>query len=42
MFGQFKDFPYDSELTVNEVKQVDLAILGQPIGGGQQLDKGSR
>ena len=39
--GKFRDFPYDPELTDNEVKQVDLAILGQNVTGGQQLDKGS-
>ena len=39
--GQFKDFPYDPELTDNEAQQVDLAILGQKVSGGQQLDKGS-
>lgn len=39
--GQFKDFPYDPELTDEEAKQVDLAISGVNIIGGQQLDKGS-
>ncbi len=39
--GKFRDFPYDPELADDEVKQVDLAILGQNVTGGQQLDKGS-
>ncbi len=41
MRGQRNDFPYDSELTEDEIKQVDLAIEGQLVDRGQQLDMGS-
>lgn len=38
--GRFGNFPYDPELTDDEVRQVDLAVPGQPgpFGLGEPLN----